>query len=114
MGEVTIPEVDVYQALQLVDAGAVLMDVREDDEWLAGHAPTAVHVPLGSLSSLDLAAIEGRRVVLVCRSGNRSRGATEFLLGRGVDAVNLIGGMKAWKLAGAPVITASDADGEII
>jgi rhodanese-related sulfurtransferase len=111
MIEDSLPEVDAHTALQLVDQGAVLLDVREDDEWSAGHSPAAIHVPLSALSSAEIPGVADRRIVVVCRSGNRSKGATQFLLGRGADAVNLAGGMKAWMLAGGSVVTNSGSAG---
>ncbi|WP_406174454.1 rhodanese-like domain-containing protein [Streptomyces sp. NBC_00996] len=85
---------------------AVLLDVREKSEWQAGHAPSAVHLPLGSLlagASLPGAA-QGRPVVAICRGGHRSRQAVKVLAGRGVDVVDVSGGMTAWWQAGLPVV----------
>ncbi|SCK15930.1 rhodanese-like domain-containing protein [Streptomyces sp. WMMB 322] len=86
-------------------AGPVLLDVRETSEWTAGHATGAVHAPLPEL--LDGAplptAARGRPVVAVCRSGRRSQKAAELLAERGIDAVDVIGGMQAWTEAGLPV-----------
>lgn len=109
----TTPEVDVADGAGLVEAGAILLDVREPDEWTAGHAPAAVHLPLGSLGSAPVQDWAGRRVVVICRSGNRSRTATDALVGRGVDALNLIGGMHAWQVHGLPVVTSTGAAGRV-
>jgi len=76
---------------------ALLVDVREDDEWATGNAPAALHVPLGDLPQTHLPA--GRRVLAICRSGNRSATAAAVLLARGVDARNVGGGMRAWQSA---------------
>jgi rhodanese-related sulfurtransferase len=86
----------------------LLLDVREDDEWAAGHAPDAVHVPLHDLPArLDEVREQaaGRRVSVVCRMGGRSAQATAYLLHVGVDARNVDGGMLAWQAAGLPVVT---------
>lgn len=109
----TTPEVDATEGDRLVAAGALLLDVREPDEWAAGHAPAAVHVPLGALAATATDDWAGRRVVVICRSGNRSRTATDALLGRGIDAVNLAGGMRAWEAAGLPVVTPSGDVGRV-
>ena len=88
------------------EADAVLLDVRERDEWSAGHAPGAVHAPLSALAAggrLPRAA-ENRPVVTVCRSGKRSLDAAALLTARGVDAVDVLGGMRAWVEAGLPVV----------
>ncbi|MFN8146730.1 MAG: rhodanese-like domain-containing protein [Candidatus Nanopelagicales bacterium] len=107
------PEVDVAEGVRLVEAGAVLLDVREPDEWTAGHAPAAVHVPLGSLGSAPVEEWVGRRVVVICRSGNRSRTATDALVARGADALNLVGGMRAWEAHGLPVVTSTGDAGRV-
>ncbi|MFJ2227737.1 rhodanese-like domain-containing protein [Streptomyces halstedii] len=85
--------------------GAVLLDVREVSEWNAGHAPGAVHLPLTRLlaGAALPGTVEGRPVVAVCRSGHRSRQAAKLLAGRGVDALDVEGGMIAWERAGLPV-----------
>lgn len=98
-----IPEVDAARARAMVEQGALLLDVREHDEWDAGHAPQAVHAPLRTLS---LDHVDGaEQVVVVCRSGRRSAAATAALREHGVDAHNLAGGMPAWRDAGAPLTT---------
>ncbi|MEJ5944011.1 rhodanese-like domain-containing protein [Pseudokineococcus basanitobsidens] len=81
---------------------AVLVDVREDDEWAAGHAPGAVHIPLGDLPARVGELPEGD-VHVVCRSGGRSARATAWLQQNGVDAVDVAGGMGAWYEAGRPM-----------
>lgn len=91
----------------------MLLDVREPDEWAAGHAPSAVHIPLGELPAraaelTDLA--DDRPVYVVCRTGGRSERATAWLNAAGVvDAVNVAGGMKSWQTQGRPII-GDDAD----
>ncbi len=85
----------------------VLLDVREPHEWQAGHAPGAVHLPLAMLTAdAELpAAARARPVVVICRSGVRSRQAAELLRARGVEAVDVIGGIQEWADAGLPVVT---------
>ena len=99
-----VPGVAVAGALALLDGDAVLLDVREQDEWDAGHAPHAVHIPLGQLSESTAWMSRQRRVVVVCRSGRRSAHATAALRTAGVDALNLVGGMQAWRDAGAEIV----------
>ena len=99
-----VPGVDVAGTLALLEGDAVLLDVREQNEWDAGHAPHAVHIPLGQLSESTAWMSRHRRVVVVCRSGRRSAHATEALRAAGVDALNLIGGMQAWRDAGADIV----------
>lgn len=98
-----VPEVDPIEAIRLLnESGAVLLDVREDDEWAAGHAPRAIHVPLGSLDahSFDTTV----PVVAVCRSGKRSATAARQLIAAGIIVYNLAGGMNAWLGSGQPVV----------
>ncbi|WP_329281492.1 rhodanese-like domain-containing protein [Streptomyces sp. NBC_01451] len=85
---------------------AVLLDVREPYEWQAGHAPRAVHLPLSALAAgAGLPAhAQARPLVVICRSGNRSRQAAELLATRGAEAVDVIGGMRDWAEAGLPVL----------
>jgi len=86
--------------------------VREDDEWAAGHAPAAVHVPLGVL---DPSAFSPEQpLVIVCRSGARSGRAVTALSAAGRTAHNLAGGMKAWKASGLNVIRDDGAPGAVI
>jgi rhodanese-related sulfurtransferase len=100
--------------LGLIAAGAVLIDVREDDEWAAGHAPQARHVPLDALPSMPIGPEHEGRIIVVCRSGRRSDAATMHLRGRGLDAYNLIGGMQAWQQAGGPVVSDDETPGRVI
>ena len=83
--------------------GSVLLDVRENDEWDAGHAPGAVHVPMGRLTPDNLPA--GRPIYCMCRSGNRSGRVAEVLVASGFEAYNVTGGMLAWEHAGLPTMT---------
>ncbi|MBC7630567.1 rhodanese-like domain-containing protein [Aeromicrobium sp.] len=107
------PIVNVEPAIahDLQEAGeVVLLDVREDNEWEAGHAPGAVHVVLGHLEPEGLA---GEDVVVVCRSGNRSGKAAEILAEAGINARNLNGGKQAWVALGLPVVTFDGTPGDV-
>ena len=109
----TVPETDVTRAAARAETGEVLLlDVREADEWAAGHAPLAVHAPLSRLTLEDVPA--DRPVVAVCRSGNRSGQATAALVAAGRDVVNMAGGMKSWAAAGLPVVRDDGAAGEVL
>ena len=100
----TVPttDIDPATAQQLISTGKVtLIDVREDNEWAAGHAPHATHIPLGAL---DPAAFRAdQELIAVCRSGGRSGKATRRLRAAGLTVYNLTGGMQAWAAAGLPV-----------
>ena len=81
----------------------ILLDVREDDEFKAGHIPGAEWIPLGQLSSRLNELPKDKTIVAVCRSGNRSGQATELLRQNGFDAHNMQGGMNSWVQAGFDV-----------
>ena len=81
----------------------ILLDVREDDEFKAGHIPGAEWIPLGQLSSRLGELPKDKTIVAVCRSGNRSGQATELLRQNGFDAHNMQGGMNSWVQAGLDV-----------
>ncbi|MFL6138908.1 MAG: rhodanese-like domain-containing protein [Frankiaceae bacterium] len=88
-----------------VPADAYVLDVREPEEWSAGHVPDAVHLPLGHLPARLADVPADREVVVVCRVGSRSAQATAFLNAHGRTAVNLDGGMIAWAAAGRPMVS---------
>ena len=92
----------------------VLLDVRELDEWAAGHAPQAVHIPLGDLDRRSGELPADRPVVCVCRSGGRSLQAAVLLAERNFDVRNLNGGMRAWRDAEHAVVTPEGTPGHVI
>ena len=98
--------VSVAEAAALRDEGAFLLDVREPDEWAAGHIPDATLIPLGQLASRVGELERHRKVVVVCRSGNRSAEGRDILLAAGFPAVtSLDGGLTEWAQAGLPMET---------
>ncbi|MEJ7585238.1 MAG: molybdopterin-dependent oxidoreductase [Acidimicrobiales bacterium] len=105
----TTPQVGARAGKALIDAGALLLDVREPDEWQAEHAPDALLVPMGQVRYRHADLPRDRRIVVVCRSGGRSAAVTDSLRGSGFDAVNLAGGMCGWASAGLPVVNEVDA-----
>jgi len=106
---VNVPTTTVDLLPDPLPAGVVVLDVREDDEWVAGHVPGATHLPLGELVARADEVPEGE-VLVVCRVGGRSAQATAWLSGRGRAAVNLAGGMHAWDAAGRPMVSETGAD----
>jgi rhodanese-related sulfurtransferase len=85
--------------------GAYLVDVREDDEWAAGHAPDAVHVRLGELAARISELPRDQEVYLICRSGTRSAYAAQVLANEGWKTVNVADGMMGWAVADRPMIS---------
>lgn len=82
-----------------------LLDVRQPDEYQAGHIAGAVLIPLNQLDSRLDELPRDREIICVCRSGSRSGTATRRLNSAGFTAFNLSGGMIAWQRAGLPVKT---------
>ena len=87
----------------MLERGAVAVDVRERWEWRRGHLAAAMHIPLGQLGRRLHELPRGTRIVVVCRRGNRSGSVVPPLRDRGYDAVNLEGGLQAWRRAGLPL-----------
>ncbi len=109
-GQTPSPEGDVVTVdeahRKLAAREAVMIDVREADEWRAGHVPGATHLPLGELAARIADIPRDREVLLFCRSGNRSGKATQFLRAQGFErARNVEGGIIAWTGRGMAVVT---------
>lgn len=105
-------DVSPQDAVGLHERGAVLLDVREPDEWVAGHAPGAMHVPLAGVRDAS-ARFADQEVLIVCRSGGRSAKAAETLAQAGVKVRNVAGGMTSWAAAGLPVVRDDGAPGAV-
>jgi rhodanese-related sulfurtransferase len=98
--------IDGAEAERRASAGEVILgDVRETSEWTSGHAPMARHLPLGGLDERSLTELRtrGRPVAFICPSGGRSGSACDKARQAGVEAINVKGGVGAWKRAGLPV-----------
>jgi rhodanese-related sulfurtransferase len=93
-----------------VPADAWLLDVREDDEWAAGHAPDARHIPLGQLNARAGEVPQDQAVYVICRSGGRSARAAQALAAAGWEAINVAGGMQDWAAVGRPMTTDSGTE----
>lgn len=101
-----VPAVDAADVPQ----DAYLLDVREHSEWEAGHAPAAVHIPMGELSDRAAEIPRDQDVYVICRSGARSAQVTVALNNAGWQARNVEGGMKDWADAGRPMIGEPGSD----
>lgn len=100
-----VREVDVSAFAAAHADGAVVVDVREPHEYLAGHVPNAKLIPSGTLLARAGELPRQRRVYVVCASGSRSATAAEWLAGAGFEAVSVAGGTEAWRRAGYPVVS---------
>lgn len=85
--------------------GAAVIDVREPGEYVAGHVPGAVLMPMGHLPSMTGQLDRLRPVYVICASGNRSGAMADYLGRAGFDARSVVGGTSAWVSAGRPVVT---------
>lgn len=100
------PEIDVDELDALLQQSAVrVIDVREDWEFKRGHLPGAIHVPAKRLPDRVGRLKRDQRYAVICQSGSRSRGATDFLVAQGVEGtVSVRGGTSAWALSGRPLV----------
>jgi len=102
-----IDEADTLKATRLYNDDALVLDVREDKEYAAGHIPKARHIPLGQLSNRikELDKFKSKPILVTCRSGHRSARACGMLKKAGFETVyNQAGGIIAWERANLPVI----------
>lgn len=99
----------VRDAAELVSKGVPLVDVRELGEWQSGHVPKAIHIPLGDLRRIGVEGLlkrvgklgPDRPCLFICQSGMRSAMACQNVsAGLGKLAINVTGGMIAWRRAG--------------
>lgn len=94
-------EVSVDEASALREAGAFMLDVREDYEWVDGHIPGATWIPLGELASRVDEVPQDQLVVVYCRSGNRSQVGRNTLLEAGfTNVTSMAGGFSTWASSG--------------
>ena len=94
---------DVQLWLQATQPQPFVLDVRQPDEYRAGHIRGAQLIPLHELQQRAGELPRDRKIVCVCRSGNRSSSAARLLAPLGFDVVNMDGGMIAWQRAGLPI-----------
>lgn len=100
-----VPQADIATVPPSFDESVVLLDVREDDEWQRGHAPGAIHIPMGQIPT-RLEEIDSEATLyVVCHAGGRSQRVSQYLAQNGYAPINLSGGMLAWAGAGRPVVT---------
>lgn len=100
------PAIDVAELDTLLAEGAVrVLDVREDSEFRGGHVPGAIHVSVRRLPDRVDKLKRDKPYAVICASGSRSRGATNFLLDQGFEgAVSARGGTSAWARSGRPIV----------
>lgn len=102
-----VPQIDIAELARRRDAGAVVLDVRELDEWQTARIPGVIHVPLTELVDRVDEVPQDTPLLVVCAKGGRSHNACAWLRDRGVDATNVDGGTDGWILAGHDVESGS-------
>ena len=100
-----VTEVGLQDLEQALAGGALLLDVRESDEYAAGHVPGAQLLPLSVLPVRMDELPRDRPVYVVCQAGGRSAQAAQLLTAAGVDARSVTGGTAAWIGSGRPTRT---------
>ena len=101
-----VEQADTLKATRLYNDDALILDVREDKEFTAGHIPKARHIPLGKLAGRlqELDKHKSKPILVTCRSGQRSARACGMLKKAGFETVfNQAGGIIAWERANLPV-----------
>ena len=106
-----VPSIEVAD----VPPEAVVVDVREQHEWDAGHAPGALHIPLGELPSRAGEVPQDGPVAVVCHLGGRSARAVAWLQEQGWTSTrNVVGGMEGWARAGRPLVSEDGREPRVV
>ena len=98
-------EITVDELAAAVKRGATVVDVREPSEYVLGHVPGAVLMPMGQLPSRVEELDINTPVYVVCASGHRSASMTDFLASTGFDAYSVAGGTSGWARSGRDIVT---------
>lgn len=105
-----VPEIDLSSFAAAHADGALVLDVREPVEYVEGHVPGAVLLPLAQVLARAAELPRGETVYVICASGNRSKSAADWLRSVGVDAVSVAGGTGGWRRQGRPVVLGPHAN----
>ncbi len=101
-----VKQLNVNDAVRLMNDDAIILDVRESSEYSTGHIPNAIHIPMSSLVKRinELEKYKQKNILAYCRSGSRSNSACRTLSKQGFESVNnLSGGIMSWSNANLPV-----------
>ena len=99
-----VEEISVHELHQLNLADVVVVDVREEDEYLSGHVPGAISVPLSIVADNVEAFRHEQTTYVICQVGGRSMRAAEFLADAGITVINVAGGTGAWITSGYDIV----------
>lgn len=105
-----VPEADMKAFAVARRDGAFVVDVREPGEYVSGHVPGALLMPLATVPARMRELPKGRPVYVICAGGNRSKTATSWMVAAGVDARSVAGGTGGWISGGGPVVRGPRAD----
>lgn len=105
-----VPEIDIAAFAAAHADGAFVIDVREPYEYVSGHVPGALLVPMARVHASIGELPRAERVYVICQSGNRSYTAAGWLRSAGIDAVSVAAGTGGWLRQGRPVVVGPRAD----
>ncbi|MBI3445570.1 MAG: rhodanese-like domain-containing protein [Magnetospirillum sp.] len=107
VSEIGLIELEPFQVKGMLDAGeAVLVDVREDDEFAEEHIEGSVLSPMSDFELETWPSFPGRKVIISCLGGVRSAAVARKLIASGQGwAIHLKGGLNAWRDAGLPTMS---------
>ena len=108
-----VEHIDPTESRRRVDAGALLLDVRNPHEWQAGHAEGAAWIPMSELAERQEELPTDREIVVICKTGSRSAQVAKALVAAGYGAVNVAGGSEAWQAAGLAIVTDDGRPGAV-
>ena len=108
-----IPSVGVSAVPTPLPDDLRILDVREDVEWTHGHIEGAQHIPLGQIPA-RADEVPAERTLVVCKMGGRSAQAVAYLQAKGLDVVNLDGGMTDWAAAGRPMVSETGRPPQVV
>jgi rhodanese-related sulfurtransferase len=108
-----VDHIDPTESRRRVDAGALLLDVRNPHEWQAGHAEGAAWIPMSELAERQEELPTDREIVVICKTGSRSAQVVKALVAAGYGAVNVAGGSEAWQAAGLAIVTDDGRPGAV-
>jgi rhodanese-related sulfurtransferase len=100
----SIPTIELGNVPQPLPESVTVLDVRQPEEWQAGHIEGAVHIPL-ALLPLRTGELPEGEILVVCKAGGRSAQACMYLGQQGHTVINLAGGMLDWEAAGLPMVS---------
>lgn len=105
-----MPTTTLAQFAAALADGATVIDVREPYEYVGGHVPGALLMPMSQLASRIHELDRSRPVYVICTSGNRSSAMADFLARTGIDARSVDGGTSAWTQSGRPLVRGTRAN----